>query len=400
MMTKAVEDFLAALADELAISDSRYEQACRSYASLGDWLHRPESTVVKYDPQVYVQGSFRLGTAIRPLNDEEEYDVDSVCLLRMMETKDLTQSELKTLVGDEIKAYRNAQSMIKPVREGRRCWILDYADGAQFHMDIVPAIPNVARYRLLLEAKGLDLKWSETAMVITDIESPVYDKISDDWHRSNPKGYAEWFRQRMGELFEQRRRILAESIKASVEDIPDYKIRTPLQSAIMILKRHRDRMFEERYDERPISVIITTLAAHAYNGEEKTADALFSILSRMDQFIEYDGQDCIIRNPSDPLENFADKWHEYPERKSAFFEWLGQVRQDFENLAGQVERRRLVESIQPSMGAVAAKAAARLGPSQGSLLRSATAAATAATASSIPAFPNTRREPTSPRGFA
>src|SRR5699024_7452841 len=108
---------------------------------------------------------------------------------------------------------------------------------------------------------------------------------------------------------ERRRRILAESIKASVEDIPDYKIRTPLQSVIMILKRHRDRMFEERYDERPISVIITTLAAHAYNGEEKTADALFSVLSRMDQFIGYDGQHCIIRNPSDPLENFADKWH-------------------------------------------------------------------------------------------
>jgi hypothetical protein len=84
MPTKTAEDFLAALADELAISESRYEQASRSYASLGDWLHRPESTVVKYDPQVYVQGSFCLGTAIRPFNDEEEYDVDSVCLLRSL----------------------------------------------------------------------------------------------------------------------------------------------------------------------------------------------------------------------------------------------------------------------------------------------------------------------------
>lgn len=47
----------------------------------------------------------------------------------------------------------------------------------------------------------------------------------------------------------------------------------------MILKRHRDGMFASRYDERPISVIITTLAAHAYNGEEKIADALYSILA-------------------------------------------------------------------------------------------------------------------------
>lgn len=403
MPTKNAEEFLAALADELAISESRYEQACRSYASLGDWLHRPESTVLQYDPQVYVQGSFRLGTAIRPLNDEEEYDVDSVCLLQALGTKDLTQSDLKALLGKEIKAYRTSKSMDKPVREGRRCWILDYADGAQFHMDIVPSVPNAVRQRLLLEAKGLDLKWSETAMVITDLESPVYREISDDWQRSNPKGYAEWFTQRMGEVYQRRRKELAEAIKASVEDIPDYKIRTPLQSAIMILKRHRDGMFEGRYDDRPISIIITTLAAHAYNGEATIASALYSILARMDQYIEHDGSHCIIRNPSDPLENFADKWPQHPEREAAFFEWLAQARADFQNLANQVEKRRLIESVQPRLGAVAEKAAARLGPPPGSLLGPATAAPAAAAAAATvaaPAFPNARREPTTPKGFA
>ena len=157
-------------------------------------------------------------------------------------------------------------------------------------------------------------------MVITDIESPVYHALSDDWQRSNPKGYAEWFKLRMRDVFERRRKMLAESMKASVEDIPDYKVRTPLQSAIMILKRHRDGMFEKRYDERPISIIITTLAAHAYNGEDKIADALYSILARMDSFIKYDGYRYIISNPSDPFENFADKWPQHPEREAAFFE--------------------------------------------------------------------------------
>lgn len=120
MPTKTAEDYLAALADELAISEARYEQANRSYTSLGDWLHRPESAVLRFDPQIYVQGSFRLGTAIRPLNDEEEYDVDSVCVLRLLGTGDLSQKELKKLVGDEIKAYARAQGMVKPVREGKR----------------------------------------------------------------------------------------------------------------------------------------------------------------------------------------------------------------------------------------------------------------------------------------
>ncbi|MDT4876987.1 hypothetical protein FQZ97_1124710 [compost metagenome] len=121
----------------------------------------------------------------------------------------------------------------------------------------------------------------------------------------------------------------------------------------------------------------------------------------MDQFIERDGQHCIIRNPSDPLENFADKWPAHPEREAAFFEWLGQARQDFQTLAGQVEKRRLIESIQPRMGAVADRAATRLGPPPGTMLQPATAAAAVgAAAASAPAFPNTRREPTSPRGFA
>jgi len=401
MTTKSADEYLAALADALAISETRYDQACRSYASLGSWLHRPESTVLRYDPQIYVQGSFRLGTAIRPLNDEEEYDVDSVCELRLLGTGDLSQKALKKLVGDEIKAYRVAQSMVKPVTEGKRCWVLSYSDGAQFHMDIVPAVPNNSRQKLLLEARGLDTRWSETAIVITDVRSQTYEHIADDWQRSNPKGYAKWFQLRMGSIFERKRRAIAESVRASVEDIPEYRVRTPLQSAIMILKRHRDGMFIDRYDERPISVIITTLAAHAYNGEEKISDALYAILANMDRFIERDGRTLIIRNPSDPLENFADKWPTHPERQDAFFEWLAQARHDFGQLGQQVERRRLVESVAPRMGAIAEKAAARMAPASGSMLRPAVSAAIIGTgAASAPAFPNIRREPTSPKGFA
>lgn len=169
----------------------------------------------------------------------------------------------------------------------------------------------------------------------------------------------------------------------------------------MILKRHRDGMFVDRYDERPISVIITTLAAHAYDGEEKISDALYAILANMDRFIVRDGRTLIIRNPSDPLENFADKWPMHPERQAAFFEWLAQAQHDFGQLSQQVERRRLVESVAPRMGAIAEKAAARMEPPSGSMLRAAASAAIIGTgAASAPAFPNTRREPTSPKGFA
>lgn len=79
-------------------------------------------------------------------------------------------------------------------------------------------------------------------------------------------------------------------------------------------------------------------------------------------FLERDGNRYIIHNPSDPLENFADKWPNHPERKDAFYEWLNQARQDFGNLTHQIEKRRLVESVRPHMGAVADRAATRLSP--------------------------------------
>ena len=44
MPTKTAEDYLAALADELAVSEARYDQACRSYASLGASPSTPNST--------------------------------------------------------------------------------------------------------------------------------------------------------------------------------------------------------------------------------------------------------------------------------------------------------------------------------------------------------------------
>ena len=167
-LTKEAEDYLEDLAEELRVSDTRYEQAARSYKSLGEWLHRPASSVRNYGPQVYVQGSFRLGTTIKPLNEAEEYDVDSVCELTSLTKQQVSQAHLKGLLGAEIEAYRRSQNMVKPLREGRRCWVLDYADGAQFHMDVVPSLPNGLSQRMLLEAKGHDSRWAMTAIGITD----------------------------------------------------------------------------------------------------------------------------------------------------------------------------------------------------------------------------------------
>ncbi|MBR1019262.1 nucleotidyltransferase [Bradyrhizobium viridifuturi] len=396
-LTRESEEFLEDLAEELSVPPSRYEQAERSYKSLGDWLHRDASSVRQYGPKVYVQGSFRLGTTIRPANEAEEYDIDSVCEFQKLSKASLSQQQLKILLGAEIEAYRKAQSMNKPLREGRRCWVLDYADGAQFHMDVVPSVPNGQSARILLETRGLDARWTATAIAITDNECPTYTAVTEDWPRSNPKGYSEWFKSRMAAVLERRKRMLAESTRASVEEIPDYKVHTPLQAAIMILKRHRDHSFEQRKDERPISVIITTLAAHSYNGEETIGQALVAILTGMDKHILRQNNQYWIPNPTDPLENFADKWAEHPERAKAFFEWLQKARTEFAQAARSSDRSLITETVGRGVGGSLADRAARRRqpPARPTLLKTASVAPANAGLS----FPDRSRVPTKPQGF-
>lgn len=399
MITKEAQNYLDALAEELAISETRYNQAYDRYKSLGKWLNRDGSSIKIFEPSMYIQGSFAFETVIKPLTDTEEYDVDMVCELIRLSKNELSQNKLKQLLGIEIEAYRLANNMQKQLEERRRCWTLNYADGAQFHIDIVPALPNGAGVRLMLEQRSLDATWADTAIAITDNEVANYTVITDDWPRSNPKGYREWFKSRMIILLERRKAELAKTAQANVEDIPDYLVRTPLQSAIMILKRHRDIMFaDDETNLCPISIIITTLAGHSYQGEDQIAEALFSILSKMDRFVLWDGQKYVIPNPSDPSENFADKWEEFPERKDAFFQWLALARRHFQTVAGQYSRKVITETLSPHIGQELAK---RVGDrssnsSKGSLLKG----ASTASASATPSFGSGPRIPTKPKGFA
>ena len=248
-----------------------------------------------------------------------------------------------------MRAYATANGMSQP-EEGRRCWTLNYAESAQFHMDTLPAIPDGVYKRLLLEQNQLPTDWSETAIAITDRGHPQYRELCANWPHSNPKGYADWFRFRMGPTFEDRRQRLAREERSNVEEIPEYRVRTPLQSSIQIFKRHRDVMFTDRPDEKPISIILTTLAAHAYQQEATIVDSLYGILARVEQFIKYRRGTVWIANPTDPAENFADRWRAHPERKAAFYEWIKRAQDDFRAIARTANREMALEHLEPRVG--------------------------------------------------
>lgn len=299
---KALGDLLSRIADELNITSEMHEKAVRSYETVGEWLSQ-----LPYDVKILPQGSMSLGTVVRPIDDSDEYDVDLVCLLK--NGRGLSLSQIKNVVGDRLKEHGTYRQMLED--EGSRCWTLQYE---QFHMDILPCIPQAPYY----------IEPYLTSITLTH-------KNELGWYEdrtSNPYGYHMWFEKQMEEILRAEKTAFAARHKIEVDQVPTYKIRTPLQKVVQLLKRHRDILFQDNHDDAPISIIITTLAAKAYAGESNVYEALCNIVEKMPCYIENRNGVFWIGNPVQQEENFADKWNTEPHKRKAFEHWITQVKKD------------------------------------------------------------------------
>lgn len=324
------------LADELDVPPSKYRDAQERYRAVGEWLNSNDAEIAKYDPDIYPQGSFALGTVVKPVGDEE-YDVDAVCILNRAVRDSISQQRVKNLVGDRLKEHGTYTTMLDPAKGGRRCWTLKYADSSHFHLDILPSIPDPDCYDHL---GNVPAELLNSAICITDNTTWDGPILWPTENKSNPKGYAEWFKGRMKVVFEERKEAILASRRAQsdplhktaqVEDVPDYEVRTPLQRLIQVLKRHRDLRYGGD-DDKPISIIITTLAAHAYDNQENLLDALLGVVPRMRDHIKHIDGVWWVANPVNPDENFANKWEETPRKAQIFFQWLTDVEREHASL--------------------------------------------------------------------
>lgn len=345
-----IQKTLQELIKLLDIPPSYYEKAVARYKSMADHLRREKSTIRDLDPMVHPQGSFRLGTVIRPLSSDEGYDLDLVCKVHISKGS-LSQKELKELIGEEVRSYSRDQGFKETPEDKRRCWTQQYQDDVDFHMDILPGVPAGDDFRrILLEAK-VDERLVEEAINITDKEEVNYTLVSPSWPRSNPRGFALWFEQRMdvGGFATSSRQVIFESktlAYGSADKVPAYALKTPLQRVVQLLKRHRDEMFKDDPDGKPISITITTLAARAYNGESDLGEAVAGVLDRMEGFVS--SSKPRIPNPVDPNEDFTDRWDAILEAN--FWRWLRQAREDFVFLGRASNIVELTEACKSGFG--------------------------------------------------
>lgn len=320
-------ELLTYIVESLDITETQFKNLIKSYKAVGDYLAVDEELKL-YHPVVSPQGSLRLGTIIQPINKDDDLDVDLVYRL-IKKNPNWTQFILKNKVGLRLKSHGIYSKMLDS--EGRRCWTLKYRDNAEspkerYHMDILPCVADEefdARLQNMLNSAYQHDKIDKLSIRITDNKSFNYytDPISENWLKSNPDGYALWFANRC--------KLNSQLSRRSLQDIVPIERRaekTILQRIVQLLKRHRDYMFKDEKEDKPISIIITTLAAQAYRGEDNLLIGLYNVVNNM-TLHKKNGVYC-VENPVNPEENFADKWPTHPKRQENFLKWLSKVKED------------------------------------------------------------------------
>lgn len=298
------------MADELNITTTMLEKAEKSYNTLGEYLKGYNS---EWEIHMYPQGSFELGTVIKPLNEDEQYDVDLVVLVKKPNFDPYT---LRENIKKALTSYGRYNGKVE---DKKPCIRIQYAESSQFHMDIACA-------------RNTESIYNDNTIEIAryDGEDTYYFDVS------NPKGYIDWFKRTMKytQILNERAVYNAHT---KVEDLKLSRLRTPLQKAVQILKRHRDMQFADRpnADDRPSSIILTTLCAKAYEetyGLYEKDNVYLTVLNMLEKFPKYieknsDGE-YVLANPSNTKENFLKKWNDDASLVTAFTAWVSKAKKD------------------------------------------------------------------------
>ncbi len=339
-----LDELLRGIARDLDIPLEMFLEADRRYRHLATWLS--DECGIDLAIEIYPQGSMRLGTVVRPDLSIEQYDLDMVFLIHVSK-QDLTKQELRDLVGELLAEYIQNEGDKLPcmpkLEERGRCWTLDFHP-LGFHLDVLPAIPHD--------------DGAKNAIAITDRDLHL-------WQYSNPIAYSDWFLAKVpASVFEDSLARMAKRLDRSIEQVPHFMVRTPLQRLTQIVKRHRDVYFSEDPDMKPPSVLLTTLIAQSYRGGTDLQGAANDFIASVPDLIHYEDGRWVVHNPVEKEENFADKWNTNPDRREAFLAWAEQLKTDLASASNARGLHKVATILNSGFGETPVrKATAALGAS-------------------------------------
>lgn len=292
---------LEAICAKLQLTTTQYKLANQHYESVGEWLEKDNSILALYNPKIYPQGSLPMGTTNKP-RGREEYDLDFVCELSIP-WQNISPNELVSKFEFRIREHKDYASRME---RKNRCIRLTYAH--DFHLDIVPACSNQ--------------RLGEGQILIPDREA-------QGWRHSNSKKFIEWFDSQTMKLLIAKHLDHAEPLpkQESLEE------KAPLKFAVQLFKRYRDVAFKDTPELAPVSIVLSTLCATYYQGQESVFEAIEGILLGIAVAVEQNqGKRLEVWNPANQVpEDLGERW-ENQEAYMSFVKWIKSFKALWEKL--------------------------------------------------------------------
>ena len=294
---RELDVLLEEICTALQISQTQYELAVKHYEAVGSWISE-DPFLGGLAPRIFPQGSMRLQTTVRPWR-YIEYDLDIVYLIGT--GMQLTPHQLYRHIQQRLSLNKTYREKLESLP---RCLRLAYA--GDFHLDIVPACP--------------DIGYGGTFIRIPSDDS--------EGKRTNPEGYASWFEQQCA----QQGAIKAERDLAPIPSHTPSQYRSVLRRVTQLFKRRRDVVYNDDQDA-PASIVLTTLAASFFQGANNTTDALIAILLETETLFA-GSEGFSVQNPSNPGEDLTEQWS--PRQWQRFRSFISDFR---EKMYGLMEAR-------------------------------------------------------------
>ena len=250
-MAKNNQEFSDFLRDEVNLNQGRLDRLETAVGAVNDYLRDHLTGYQKMERQ----GSYALGTLIKPVDDNDEYDADIQIVMNpnsRWKAKDYVLAINRALAGNKTYADK--------LRLKTRCVTVDYA--GDFHLDVVPRVTIGGKHY-------------------------VCNRIDNKFEETDGNGYRDWFNE--------KNRITKGNLKRVVR----------------LLKHLRDH--KNSFTAK--SILLTTLAGNtirpADEGTESVstvADTLETVLSRMNGYLQKHPNMPEIKNPVLPTKNFNRHW--------------------------------------------------------------------------------------------
>ncbi len=281
-----LDDLLTRICEALQLSPSQHDLAVERYAAVGRWLAAPGSSLARFRPEIYPQGSLRIGTTTKPLK-RQEYDLDAVAEFQVATTAFPRPVILLDLLEGRLLEHSQYSTMLE---RKNRCIRLNYAK--EFHIDFLSGCP--------------DPRLGGTCLLVPD-------RSLGAWKESNPKGFARWFDgvAESGFAFAEK----------AIEPVPDPEAvseKAALRLVVQLLKRWRDVVFGAHEDLAPRSILLTTLAATYYDRSSSTVDAVSGVLRGIVDALPSGGAPLVVVNPTNRHEILSECWEKYPQGYTLF----------------------------------------------------------------------------------